>query len=247
MSCLVGTVLLPLLGRVVFIKGMIGNRCPVSLSPLALVAHALPSGCPNPMPSVRALTSHNNLSHLALALAGSWPGVCYGQVLFCFLFVFFAWVLGDLFATQVQCKTNRAEIRTTFGSNPTTRSLLSLWLWLFYPKSLPEKHAIFLSHFPRIFHEFFRSKQKTMVKERSMRLPICTRRPKRSWRVIPSPNPELKALIVHQISDSSNSPHVTSRGHRRMRPLTSASVAPLNGLNGECEWCEWTTIGQSKL
>lgn len=119
----------------------------------------------------------------------------------CFVFClfFFAWVLGDLFATQVQCKTNRAEIRTTFGSNPTTRSLLSLWLWLFYPKSLPEKHAIFLSHFPRIFHEFFRSKQKTMVKERSMRLPICTRRPKRSWRVIPSPNPELKALIVQYI------------------------------------------------
>ena len=181
-----------------------------------------------PQPDAKRSCSHKSQQ----TLAGSWPGVCYGQVLFCFLFVFFAWVLGDLFATQVQCKTNRAEIRTTFGSNPTTRSLLSLWLWLFYPKSLPEKHAIFLSHFPRIFHEFFRSKQKTMVKERSMRLLEGQNGPGGSF---PSPNPELKALIVHQISDSSNSPHVTSRGHRRMRPLTSASIAPLNGLNGECE------------
>lgn len=232
MSCLVGTVLL--LGRVVFIKGMIGNRCPVSLSPLALVAHALPSGCPNPMPSVRALTSHNNLSHLALALAGSWPGVCYGQVLFCFLFVFFAWVLGDLFATQVQCKTNRAEIRTTFGSNPTTRSLLSLWLWLFYPKSLPEKHAIFLSHFPRIFHEFFRSKQKTMVKERSMRL--CTRRPKRSWRGV---------LEGHSFSKPRvESPNRTSNIRFIQQPARHVTWPPAHAaayfsLSCAAEWAKW--------
>ena len=59
-----------------------------------------------PQPDAKRSCSHKSQQ----TLAGSWPGVCYGQVLFCFLFVFFAWVLGDLFATQVQCKTNRAEI-----------------------------------------------------------------------------------------------------------------------------------------
>ena len=24
-------------------------------------------------------------------------------------------------------------------------------------------------------------------------------------------------------------------------------MAPVNGLNGESEWCEWTTAGQSKV
>ena len=58
-----------------------------------------------PQPDAKRSCSHKSQQ----TLAGSWPGVCYGQVLFCVLFVFFAWVLGDLFATQVQCKTNRAE------------------------------------------------------------------------------------------------------------------------------------------
>ena len=29
--------------------------------------------------------------------------------------------------------------------------------------------------------------------------------------------------------------------------LAATIMAPVNGLNGESEWCEWTTAGQSKV
>ena len=174
-----------------------------------------------PQPDAKRSCSHKSQQ----TLAGSWPGVCYGQVLFCFLFVFFAWVLGDLFATQVQCKTNRAE------------TLLVHCFLCDYGYFIPRVGLRNMRFSCRIFLAFFTNFSEAN-KRRWSKKGLCAyvlegqNGPGGSY---PSPNPELKALIVHQISNSSNSPHVTSRGHRRMRPLTSASIAPLNGLNGECE------------